>query len=526
MSKVLFINPVVREEDVPRHVPYGMALLAAIAIREGHDVQVYDANAWRCGDDVLYEVLDADQWDVIAVGGLTTTYRYVQRLCAVAKQRCPKATLVLGGGIMTSMPREIMTWIPEIDIGVIGEAFTSFPALLSCLAERGDRSRLHGLCLRDGSERPYLTPAIALISDLDTLPYPAWDLFPLEIYFRNSNALYSEEIYTSQRRIDINGSLGCNLVCRYCWHLGTTGDMLIEPNPDEGGALDVRFSYGRRIRYHSPRYIVEMVKTLVERYQVDFVSFLDENLMTMDQASGRTWLKELCRLWIDAGLQPTCRRDGVAHDRSCRGVHWSGTSHATLARPQTLAEMYRAGCSHLVYGIESFDPGVLKRLGKGATAKTNRRAIRECLKSGIKPIPNIMIGFPEESFASIRNTMKGMAELGIRAKPHFATPYPGSEWYYRYKSSIERQYGGVLEAFVRALGDASTITAVLSHRFTGMELLGLQQIVYQGDFRLLDQAERYARPRSEALATPESSFNFVPKKLVAPMVDIQRKKTG
>ena len=53
MAKVLFINPMIREEDDPRHVPYGMALLAAIVARKGHQVQVYDANAWRLGDAAL-----------------------------------------------------------------------------------------------------------------------------------------------------------------------------------------------------------------------------------------------------------------------------------------------------------------------------------------------------------------------------------------------------------------------------------------------------------------------------------------
>ena len=53
MAKLLFINPVVREEDVPRHIPYGIALLASIALKDGHDVQVYDANAWRLSDEVL-----------------------------------------------------------------------------------------------------------------------------------------------------------------------------------------------------------------------------------------------------------------------------------------------------------------------------------------------------------------------------------------------------------------------------------------------------------------------------------------
>ena len=108
MAKVLFINPVVREDDQPRHVPYGMALLASLAMDRGHLVQVYDANAWRLGDDVLVEVLKADDWDVVATGGITTTYAYVKKICALAKELVPGARIVLGGGLLTSMPRDIM----------------------------------------------------------------------------------------------------------------------------------------------------------------------------------------------------------------------------------------------------------------------------------------------------------------------------------------------------------------------------------------------------------------------------------
>ena len=57
MARVLFVNPVVREEDNPRHIPYGIALLAAIAMDKGHQVQVFDANAWRTDDGVLMDAL-------------------------------------------------------------------------------------------------------------------------------------------------------------------------------------------------------------------------------------------------------------------------------------------------------------------------------------------------------------------------------------------------------------------------------------------------------------------------------------
>ncbi len=86
MAKVLFVNPVIREKDVPRHVPYGMGVLASLAMNAGHLVQVYDANAWRLEDDVLRQVLQADDWDVVAAGGITTTYGYVKKICQFTKE--------------------------------------------------------------------------------------------------------------------------------------------------------------------------------------------------------------------------------------------------------------------------------------------------------------------------------------------------------------------------------------------------------------------------------------------------------
>ena len=36
MAKVLFINPLVREEDDPKHIPMGIAQLCSIIIKKGH----------------------------------------------------------------------------------------------------------------------------------------------------------------------------------------------------------------------------------------------------------------------------------------------------------------------------------------------------------------------------------------------------------------------------------------------------------------------------------------------------------
>lgn len=181
--------------------------------------------------------------------------------------------------------------------------------------------------------------------------------------------------------------------------------------------------------------------------------------------------------------------------------------------------MHDSGCTHLVYGLESFDPHILKKLGKGSSRQNNIDSIGICMESGIRPIPNIILGFPEETFESVRNTITALLKLGIHAKPHFATAYPGSEWYYSYKDYIASQYQGDLEAYVLDLGDATKITGTISHNFTGMELLGLQQIVAARDLRLLEIAERHHVPR-ETLTSKQESSHFRPKRQPGPLESI------
>ena len=493
MAKVLFINPVVREEEEPEHVPYGIALLAAIIDRQGHQYQVFDANAWRPSDAILQEVLEADDWDVIGIGGITTTYGYSKKVFRLARQYSLRSLLVAGGGMLTSMPHDIMRLIPQIDIGVVGEAFETFPEVLEKVDRKDfDWSNVRGLIWRDRAGKSHLNPPRPLLYDLDSLPYPVWEAFPLDIYFRNSMALYSEEGMQAKRRLDINASYGCSLICRFCFHLGIAGDMEQVVRPD--GERDVAFTYKRENRWHSPEYIVKLAKYAHDRFGVDFIGFLDENMMTMNAFTGWKWIPEICDLWIKEGLQPQCIRDGVEHHpETCRGVHWSGTSHAALIKPELLTKMREAGCSHLVYGLESFSDRILKNLGKGTTAALNERAIQTTLDAGIRPIPNQIIGFPDDFFDSFRDSVYAWERMGIVVYPFFATPYPGSEWYVRYKRRILEQYDGDLEAFLLDLGDATKITAVISENFNAVELLGLRELMVKRDLKRIHEYEKVWR---------------------------------
>lgn len=490
MAKVLLINPVVRQEDNPKHIPYGIALLAAIANKAGHQVQIFDANAWRVDDNTICSVLKADDWDIIGVGGITTTYSYVKKILRLAQTHSPRSLRIVGGGILTSIPQDLMNLLPEIDIGVIGEAFETLPEILQIVEQKkNDRSGIKGIIWRDHTGKCHLNPPRFLIQDIDQLPYPAWDMLPMDIYFQNSSLPYSGEAFSSKKRLDINGSFGCPFICRFCFHLGLAGDLQYpDPNNDQA---DVLFTHDRINRMHSPHYIVTMVKHLRAIHGVDFILFFDENLLAMNQASRHTWLPEICRLWIKEGLQPQCVRDGVPHDpQKCTGVHWGGTSHAALANPTLLKQLHEAGCSQLLYGYESFSKRILKNVGKGATPESNERSLRITLEAGIRPIPNQMIGFPDEFFDSLIDCVKAWERLGIECVPFFATPYPGTEWFNKYRHKILAQYDNDLDAFLTDLGDATKITAIISEHFSAVELLGLRELMVSHDIKRIKEYEK------------------------------------
>lgn len=486
MAKVLFINPVIRKSDNPAHVPYGLAQLAALAMRKGHKVQVFDANAWRPTDKDIYRVLGADNWDVIAIGGLVTTYGFIKKTVAMAAKAAKKSLIVAGGGFITPIPYEIMSFLPEVDIGIVGEAYITLMEILNFVdSGETDWSTVKGIIYRGSGGELKLNQQRELLADVDSLPFPAWEIFPLKIYFQNSSLLLSEEAMLAKRHIGVMASYGCPFKCKYCFHLGLSGDLAIV---ESNGRRDVSITGHRQVRSHSPGYMVDLVSFAKKKFKVDFVSFYDENFVALCRK--KDWFDEFSRRWVKAGLQPGCCKKKSAHDpKTCRGIHWGTTAHPALVNKDILMKLKSLGCSHLDYGLESFSNEILLSIGKCSNSRVNEKAVTLTMAAGIRPIPNQIIGFPDESFSSIKSNVIAWKKLGIRSNPFFATPYPGSEWYYSYKDRILKQFEGDLELFLLSLGDATEITCNISKNFNTVELLGLRELMVRGDLKRISDYE-------------------------------------
>jgi len=107
--KILLINPVIREKDVPRNIPHGVAIMASVVRDHGHDVNILDMNALRLAKGEVEYLIDRADCDVIGIGGLIPVYGYVKWLARVIKECKPHVPIVLGGSVGFSIPELVLT---------------------------------------------------------------------------------------------------------------------------------------------------------------------------------------------------------------------------------------------------------------------------------------------------------------------------------------------------------------------------------------------------------------------------------
>lgn len=498
-QRLLFLNPSIRESDVPKHMPLGILWLASCA-EEWYGIQtaLFDINATRSvlrsheADGELVNAVKAEDWDAIGIGGITTTYSSIKHSLKLIRP-IYNGPIILGGGGFTAQPQDWMKLLPEVDVGVFGEAFVTIGGVMEHSSDR-DFAEVQGLFYREGYNI-ISTKEQPLLPDMDVLPLPKYDLAPLDIYFKNSSILLSEESMTAKRRLDYAASIGCSLSCRFCYDLGLTGSGFIK-----GEAVFPR-SHPEKVprlnRWRSPERCVADWKLMREKYGCDFIALLDENLMTMNAVyPTHDWIEKISALCIENGLQPSCIREGKSHDATCEGgVHFGGTSHASLVTPRALKAMKQMGFSYLDYGYEAWDDRLLKWVRKGSSLKTNTRSLIMTMRHGIRPVPNNITGFEPEDFESIRRMMVAWETLGIVVMPFLFTPYPGADIWYRNKEKILAEYGGNMDLFLKSLNDATEPVVSISENFTLEEILRYRFHMVKQDKEAIDDFENVWRKK-------------------------------
>lgn len=419
---VLLVNPPigVAEKRPPNNIPTGLAVLTALLSELGHAVRVLDLNALRPDDDTLAALIHDDHTDyrLIGLSGLITTLAWQDRLARLLRARHPEALLVSGGGLATDIGSELLGWIPQLDGIVRGEGEEALPILLELAEHRARVANRPGLAWTGG--RFVLDPEAP--QDLDHLPHPAWSALPIDVYLANpiwgGNSNNSSALgLTSRRSMNVLSSRGCPWTCKFCVSAMGFG----------------------RYRFRGAAHVIAEVETLIDRYGVDFVGFVDDNFMVH-----RPRLREVC-----AELKRI-------------GIRWGCHGRLDQARPEVLATMADAGCVYIGYGGESASQSVLDAMEKRITVQEMRDAVRATKAVGITANLTWISGYPGETRDDLRATARFILDEDLANKRMFvATPYPGTPLFREALPRIQAHFPSVRD-YVAGLGDADRLLVNLS----------------------------------------------------------------
>jgi radical SAM superfamily enzyme YgiQ (UPF0313 family) len=517
--KTLFIVPEIRLDSLPYHIPFWAGILGAIAENKGGDVAILDLNALRVNyggglvpKKIIAEEIQSENWDIIGIGGLTTVYSRIKELSPLIRKASPSSLFIGGGGWCSYNPDEILQLIPEIDMLVIGEGEETFSELYDQVSKNERNFEdVNGLCIRDKKSYKFTNPR-ALISDLNTVPLPSYDLMELEIYFKNSSIPLSADSFNSKRRASVVWERGCPRGCTFCSHNGMSridlqniygkgdrkeGEKLVRISDKENNTFQLP------ARWPSPEYAVNNVKFLIDKFDVDFITILDENM-----TSNIKWTKEFCNLYIKEGLSDL--------------VKWGtlGDAPSVATQPQIIKLMKEAGCSYISFGFESASDKVLNQdIQKGQTKMHLQKTVDVLSENHMTPLTTFMIGNPQENIDDIMETLTFWIKNNLEVDPFICTPYVGSPIYYNNKKFILSQYDErikegnlvkkellkeweleALDIFMKDCGDATNYTATVSQNFSIAELVALKNFMFKQDTRRILQM---AHQRYEQTGLPQ-----------------------
>ena len=376
---ILVQPPLPANERHKRVLPLGLAYLAAFARARipGLGVRIIDGQALRLSlDEIVSRVLE-ERAGVVGIGYWTCQAPAAHALSRALREKAPGAVIVHGGIHATVFPAAALE---TADYCVTHEGEETLVDLLRMLAGEGrGPAEIAGLAWKDsGAAR--INPPRSLIADLDALPFPAWDLLPMERYDSPLHVV-------GGRRLPIIGSRGCPYGCTYC------GSPLM---------------WGRRVRWRSPESVLAEIKSAIATLGLTQFHFWDDNLML-----DRLHIERLCRLIVDEGL----------------AVRWTGLTRAShIARNGDLLGLLKqAGCIGLEVGIESANPDTFSQIEKDEDLQVIREVARLHKAHGMSPLFTYMAFNPGETISGYYSQARFIDELisGVPWYEHFhPMPFP------------------------------------------------------------------------------------------------------
>ena len=362
-------------------IPIGLLSLVASSRESlGYEPKLFDLNR-RIVDGTIavgpgfYELaadmICADGPDLVGFMTESDSYHHVLQICAEIRKIRPSSVIVLGGPHASSVASRTLEKLPYVDFVVQGEGEITFTELVQACMRR-EQQPIPGLWYRDSSGDVKFGGSRAQISNLDELPFPAYDLYQPDI---------GEEIFLEVGR-------GCPFRCSFC----STAPF-----------------WKRQHRVKSPRRILAEIDRVVFEYGPRRLHFTHD-LFTTD----REWVRKLCEVLIEHGSR----------------VRWTCSSRTDTVNGDLLELMAKAGCDSIYFGLESGSERILKKIDKTIDIEESFRILRACQDVGITPNAGFIGGLPSEDKQSLEMTFTAYSralQMGCNPAHIFLyTPYADS----------------------------------------------------------------------------------------------------
>ena len=374
----------------------GLLMLGAVLRKAGHRVRIIDASAQGLSYEQTLTKAKRFEPDIIALTAVTPSIIKTVKLAEMMKKEFPTVPIVIGGPHFTAVPEQTLLDYPVFDYGVVGEGENTLKELVETLSADKTPLDVSGVAFRENGKVIFGAPR-PVIKDLDSLPFPAWDLldgFPS----RYHPALFKYQKLPSTHVISARG---CPNKCIFC-------DTSV---------------FSHQIRFHGAEYVLEMIGWLVKNFGLREIIFEDDQFLIK---KGR--VAEICEGLLKANW----------------GISWCCSGRVNSVNDiELLKLMKRSGCWQVSYGIESGSQEILDFAKKGITIAQIINAVRLTNKAGILSKGYFIFGLPRETEQSMRNTVNFAKSIPLNDMSAFIlTPFPGSEMF-----DIAEQHGTVEKDF-------------------------------------------------------------------------------
>ncbi|MBN1869603.1 MAG: radical SAM protein [Candidatus Omnitrophica bacterium] len=404
--KVLFLTPPLKAWDSHGHhlaANQMHAQLAAYLRAKGAaEVDALDCRAMEMDTAAMLKYVQKTKPDMVFVGELlhstcgAAVIGYFNDGLRVIKEAMPSVKTVAGGLWYSGDCDRQMRLNPTIDYIMIGEAELTMKELINNInsVNRKPESGIAGLVSRKTDGTVVIGPHRDLIPDLNVLPMPAYDLFPMDKYVGHTYWKPFAELMTSR---------GCPGKCHFCYEWALYDSRTATKDFTSWRGLN-----GKRI--------VDELEILEKKYGITTVVFQDDAFNTDTKE-----MIAFCEHKIKRGN----KIDWVALGRADQWV----------SQHEILPLMKKAGLFLALTGVEVEDDLTLAKQGKGVTIDQIKKTVRILREQDIGSVGTVLIGLRDDTEAKIKERLRIADEIDpdIFALDYM-TPVPNSpDWKYGIK---------------------------------------------------------------------------------------------